>query len=309
MAMAHARAHQETTRIGVGASRFPAIVASLIGVALVALNVAGAAYYLAPLGVRLRHPLHMYLRPTGVIGQPLGFLAIGLFLFLWLYPLRKAWGAKLSFAGPLSGWLRWHVTAGLLAPWVAATHAGWRFSGLIGLGYGAMFIVYLSGLVGRYLYVRIPRRIDGLEMSRDEATSERERLLFELAATTGLPPDEVRQMLTPGTAGPQRPGVLSSIAMMVADDLARRRAARRLTRRLASRSRNGPGALDRDALRRSLGLARREMALSQQVRMLDATHRLFGYWHAAHKPFAFTALLAVLAHVAVAFAVGAVRIP
>ena len=47
------------------------------------------------------------------------------------------------------------------------------------------------------------------------------------------------------------------------------------------------------------------MALSQQIRMLDATHRLFGYWHTAHKPFAVTALLAVTAHVAVAVALGA----
>lgn len=274
-----------------------------ISVLLILINVTGAPYYLAPLAVRVRHPFHQWLRPTGFIGQPLGFLAITLFLFLWLYPIRKKYTDRLAFTGKLSTWLSWHVAAGLLVPWIAATHAGWRFTGLIGLGYLAMFIVYLSGLVGRYLYTRIPRRIDGLEMSRDEATSERERLLFELTAETGLPPDEVRRLLAPGIEEGQRLGVIATVGRMIADDFARRRAARRLIARVARDG--GLVSQDRQAMRHVLRLARREMALSQQVRMLDATQRLFGYWHAAHKPFAVTALLAVLAHVGVAVALGA----
>ena len=53
-------------------------------------------------------------------------------------------------------------------------------------------------------------------------------------------------------------------------------------------------------------LARREMALTQQVRMLEATRTVFGYWHVAHRPFAVTALIAVAIHVVVAVLVGAV---
>lgn len=52
-------------------------------------------------------------------------------------------------------------------------------------------------------------------------------------------------------------------------------------------------------------LASREIALSQQVRMLEATQRVFRYWHVAHKPFALTALFAVVVHVAVVVALGA----
>jgi hypothetical protein len=47
------------------------------------------------------------------------------------------------------------------------------------------------------------------------------------------------------------------------------------------------------------------MSLTQQTRMLDATHRVFRYWHVAHRPFAITALVAVVIHVAVVVAVGA----
>ena len=45
--------------------------------------------------------------------------------------------------------------------------------------------------------------------------------------------------------------------------------------------------------------------LTQQVRMLGVTHRLFRYWHVAHRPFAITALIAVVIHVAVVVALGA----
>jgi hypothetical protein len=47
------------------------------------------------------------------------------------------------------------------------------------------------------------------------------------------------------------------------------------------------------------------MALGQQARMLEATQQVFRFWHAAHKPVAFTALIAVLIHVVVVVAMGA----
>jgi hypothetical protein len=46
------------------------------------------------------------------------------------------------------------------------------------------------------------------------------------------------------------------------------------------------------------------MALTQQVRMLDATQRIFRYWHIAHRPFALTALAAVVIHVVVVVTLG-----
>jgi hypothetical protein len=39
--------------------------------------------------------------------------------------------------------------------------------------------------------------------------------------------------------------------------------------------------------------------------MLDATHKVFRWWHVAHRPFAITALVAVVIHVAVVVWLGA----
>lgn len=281
-------------------SRGPRWAVVLLTAGLLAVNFAGLSYFAAPPGVRVRHALHPWLRASGYVGQPLGIL----FLFLWLYPIRKKFMSKLAFTGRMPVWLNWHVAAGLVVPWAAATHAGWRFTGMIGLGYAALFVVYLSGLVGRSLYTRIPRRRTGVEMTRDDVAAEREQILFDLVASTGLSPGAVRDLLTVDDGGARTAGFVGASRAMVRDDLARRRAARRLEVTLGRRA-EGVRPLDRAAIDRVVHLARREMALSQQIRMLAATQRAFGLWHALHKPVAVTAFVAVVVHVAVAIAVGA----
>ena len=94
---------------------------------------------------------------------------------------------------------------------------------------------------------------------------------------------------------------------MVRDDFQRARLVARLKEQW-SRPRPGQPPLDRRALAETLRLARREIALQQEARLLAATRRLFGAWHVFHRPFAATALLAVAIHVVVAIVVGGVRL-
>lgn len=273
----------------------PAIVrvarsaAVLLTAGLVALLLWGLPYYTADLPHRVRHPWHAWLKPSGVVGQALGLTALSLFLFLWLYPLRKKL-ARYRSLGPVPRWLDVHIVAGLLVPFVAAMHAGWRFEGLIGLGYASMFVVCLSGLVGRYLYVHIPRSRAGVEMTLDEVAAERRQLLHDLATATGTRVPDLEERLLP--TRPEHPTLnpLVILGRMVRDDVRRRIAVRRMFK-------NAPA---RDVLR----IARREMALAQQASMLEGIQRIFKWWHAAHRPFAITALFSVLVHVAVAVAMG-----
>ena len=99
-------------------------------------------------------------------------------------------------------------------------------------------------------------------------------------------------------------GVWRTLLHLASDDLTRWRLTRVLRRRFASGETDG-AKLDKATLDRVVALAGREISLAQQLRMLDATQRVFGYWHVAHRPFAVTALVAVVVHVAVVIAVGA----
>lgn len=262
----------------------------------------GLPYYLAPAAERVRSPLHAALRASGSVGQSFGLAGLLLFLFMWLYPLRKLFGARRQL-GSVATWMRFHTVVGLSLPLLVAVHAGWRFQGLIGLGYFAMLLVSLSGIVGRYLYGRIPRSRTGLELSRDEIASRRRSLVTEIAAALGADPLEVERELAATAAPASGGGVLGTLRRLVLDDFARMRALRRLRARWSASRGSGP-RVDRATLDRAVRLARDEIRLSQQVTLLDATQRVFRHWHVAHRPVSVTALLAVLVHVTVAVLMG-----
>ena len=268
--------------------------------ALVGLSLYWAPYYGATRGERVRHVMHPWLKPSGYLGQSAGILAVLIFFFLWLYPLRKKvrW---LRWTGAMSAWLDVHVATALVLPVLTAVHSAWRFDGLIGLGFWSMMVVCASGVIGRYLYVHIPRSASGLELNVDEIAAERKTLLDQVARTSGLPSAQVEALLRSDPTPCDGLGVIGTMRRMAMDEVSRWRAARSLTRLC----RNQPGSrLDRRALRDLTSAARQEMALNQQVRMLGATHRVFRLWHVAHRPFALGALVAVLVHVGVVVSMG-----
>ncbi len=273
-------------------------------VSLVAVCVVGWPYYYSlPIAARVRSPLHPWLKSSGYIGQSAGLLALAIFIFLWLYPLRKKF-RWLAFTGAIARWLDVHVLAALALPLLVVIHAAWRFEGLIGLGFWSMMVVWVSGIAGRYIYARIPRSRQDVELTMEEIAARRRELLEEIARASGLDLSLVEAPLAAGQAPPARRGIVGTVWRMIADDLARRRAARRLRRLWEARSPRRRKH-DRQMLSAMLRLARREMALAQQARMLDATHAVFRYWHVLHRPVAVAALLAVIIHVAVVVALGA----
>ncbi len=279
------------------------VVLGLTLAALTAICVLGVPYYLEPMAARVRSPWHAWLKPSGYIGQSAGLVALVLFLFLWLYPLRKRF-RWLAFTGAMSRWLNSHVLVALALPLLVAVHAAWRFTGVIGLGFWSMMVVWLSGIVGRYIYARIPRGKAGVELTMEEIVGRRNDLLAQIAEHSGLEVAAVTAALAPASASTTGLGVWGTLRRMVADDFARRGAARRLRRLWKAR---GPRrrSSDRAALRSVLRLARQEVALTQQGRMLDATQAVFRYWHVLHRPVAVAALVAVLVHVAVVVSLGA----
>jgi hypothetical protein len=134
--------------------------------------------------------------------------------------------------------------------------------------------------------------------------SQRQELMARLSAATGLAPDAVEHALdtAPDQTGHESP--LRVMQHLLTNDLLRWRRTRALRQRWAALAPNSR-PLSPKALKEAVSLAGREISLVQQTRMLEATHRVFRYWHVAHRPFAITALAAVVIHVVVVVAVGA----
>lgn len=140
-------------------------------------------------------------------------------------------------------------------------------------------------------------------MTMDEVAAERRMLVVAIASAAGMPPAQVEAALLPPEAPVPTANPLRIAAGMVRDDLERRRAVRRFLRSLDA-PRAEERRLDPANVRYVVRLAGREVALAQQARMLDGIQRVFRHWHAAHKPFAITALIAVALHVGIAIAMG-----
>ncbi|MGE5176101.1 MAG: hypothetical protein ACM3JJ_06955 [Hyphomicrobiales bacterium] len=259
-------------------------------------------YYVSTAAERVRSPLHPLLRPSGWVGQSFGVFGLALFLFMWLYPFRKKLGL-VRWLGTVGAWLRVHTYIGLALPLLIAVHAGWRFRGLIGLGYLAMVIVASSGIIGRYLYTRIPRSKNGAELSREEIGNRRRALVTGIAADLGLLPEEVEASLERIVNPAGVRGIGGTLLRLFSDDLARWRAVAALKREWSA-PRPGAQPVEAKVLNAAVKLARDEIRLAQQIRVLEATHRVFRYWHVAHRPVSITALVAVGIHVAVAVLMG-----
>jgi len=146
--------------------------------------------------------------------------------------------------------------------------------------------------------------MSGVELTLEEVEAERSALLRQIVDATGLDPELLDHVLGGGDPPPASESldVPRTFIRMVRDDFRRFRMAKSL--RLRWHGTGERGSTSDAVLDRVPELMRRRIALTQQVRMLDATHRLFRYWHVAHKPMAISALVAVCLHVAMAIALG-----
>jgi hypothetical protein len=100
---------------------------------------------------------------SGLFGHLVGVIG---FLFMLmaesLYSLRKR--SRKARWGKMSNWLQFHIFTGIVGPYMVLLHTSWKFNGLAGASLALTIIIVLSGFVGRYIYTRIPRTIDGVEI-------------------------------------------------------------------------------------------------------------------------------------------------
>lgn len=95
-----------------------------------------------------------------------------------LYSLRKR--SRSVHWGRMSSWLEFHIFTGIVGPYMVLLHTAWKFNGLAGVTTLFTVIIVVSGFVGRYIFTRVPRTLDGLEIEgtlSQEALKQTRRLL------------------------------------------------------------------------------------------------------------------------------------
>ena len=139
------------------------------------LSLKGWDYYLLSRTARLASPLHENLRSAGRWGHGVGIVATAFMLSNFLYPVRKR-SRLLSGKGSIRGWLDFHTFVGFMSPLVIAFHAAFQSNNLLATGTaGALLIVVLTGIVGRFIYGMVPSD-GGKALELSEVTRRWERL-------------------------------------------------------------------------------------------------------------------------------------
>jgi hypothetical protein len=261
--------------------------ASLVIALWVLVGLGGWAYYLTPVDQRGYSPLHAMLKPSGSVAHPLGVIGLTMMFMPLLYTARKNW-RLLKGVGSLKVWLEVHIFCGIVGPVLVSFHTAFKFNGIVSVAYWAMLAVVLSGFVGRYLYVRIPKTIRGVEMTYEEILRDADRLKARLGASD-LPAHVLEHIdrLESGLASSR--GRLSAADFLFGRfDTARQLRGLRRTIRKAGVS----GAQVAEAV----GLIKQRALLLRRLAYLASTKKLFAMWHMFHQPFVYVMVAIALFH-------------
>jgi len=144
------------------------ILSIIVFAVLAAIIYTGFSYYNTHVEERFFHPDHGSLKPSGVLGHGFGIIG-SLFMIIGVssYMARKRYRVLYRF-GILKHWLEFHIFLCTLGPILVLFHTAFKFGGLVAISFWSMVAVFLSGIIGRFIYIQIPRTIEGRELSEDE---------------------------------------------------------------------------------------------------------------------------------------------
>lgn len=265
-----------------------AFLVSLGLVAFVFFRLGGWDYYFAPAATRGYIPSHKLLRPAGRAGEMFGIAGLLIMCMTLVYAVRKKFRG-LSKIGTTKAWLEIHIFCGLVGPVLITLHTAMKFNGVVSIAYWSMVLVVLSGFIGRYLYVRIPKSLRGTEISLEELDARAIELKGQLAAG-GLPTALLRRI--------EEFERDSRAGGFVLGDFKLRRGLAKLHRELAS------AGVSPERLAAADGLIRERATLLRRIATLDTSKKLFHLWHVFHKPFVYVMLTIAVFHVGVALYMG-----
>jgi hypothetical protein len=257
----------------------------------------GLDYYLLPVADRAYSPLADTFAPTGLVGHGLGIVGSAMIVVgVAGYGLRKRFPA-LSRFGALKHWLQVHIFLCTLGPFLVLLHTTFKFGGIVSIAFWSMVVVVLSGIFGRYVYVRIPKTLNGRFLTLETVRERAEDLAARLSVLANLSASEIEVML--GQPAPATPRSLTgALAVALREDV-RSRVRQRKARRYL-KVKGVPEELHGEVL----ALARENARTLQQAMLLRPFQRLFGYWHVFHLPLALLMFAILGVHVAVAILFG-----
>jgi hypothetical protein len=274
-----------------------ALMSVIVLFSLAALVYYGNSYYQTGIEERFFHESHTTLKPSGAIGHGLGivgtiFMIIGVFFYMARKRIRM-----FSRIGVLKYWLEFHIFLCTLGPVMVLFHTAFKFGGIVSISFWSMVAVFLSGVIGRFIYIQIPRSIEGRELSLNEIRDMKTDLRSLLPSMITISEEDFQYI-----ENATKRKIESKSGTVVSRFFKKNREENRMLRQVkAILVKNKLTRQQRNDL---MKMVQNEISLNHRIDRLQLMQNLFKYWHVAHLPFALIMLIIMIIHVAVTITFG-----
>lgn len=259
----------------------------------------GYNYYVTPVEERFFNSAHQSLKPSGAAGHGFGILGTLMMIAgVSIYMIRKRAKALFNF-GYLKYWLEFHIFLCTVGPILVLYHTAFKFGGIVSVSFWSMVLVVLSGIAGRFIYIQIPRTIQGKELSIKELESANDEINLKL-----INEYQIETALLAGFDHKTRSGRYKSadsfaaLFLIILDYFEIQKTLGIFKKELKKRE------LPYGTRKEAYKAARQQLILSRRIGMLHVMQKLFKYWHVAHLPFAIIMFFIMIVHVAVTIVFG-----
>jgi hypothetical protein len=257
----------------------------------------GYNYYGISIEERPFHPDHDSLKPSGPVGHGLGIVGTILILIGVFGYIGRKKKKFLPRVGVLKHWLEFHIFLCSVGPLLILFHTAFKFGGIVSISFWSMVAVVLSGVIGRFIYIQIPRTIQGRELSLAEIKEMKGNMSRSLNTKYGL--DDVMYTLLIAATQQEFDTTQKGLVSRIFGRIQHNRVIRNKVKTLLNQT-----TLTGKEKRGVIKLVGNEMTLNARISRLQTMQTLFKYWHVAHLPFALIMLVIMVIHVAITIAFG-----
>jgi hypothetical protein len=242
-------------------------------------------------------PINKILKPSGSIGHGLGIIGtLVMIIGVFGYMIRKR-TRKFARVGALKYWLEFHIFLCTLGPVMVLFHTAFKFGGIVSVSFWSMVAVFASGVIGRFIYLQIPRSIEGRELSLNEIRDLKTDLRTLLPAMIKIN-DEDFKYIEEAT----KRKIESRSGTVLSRYFKKNREENRMLKQVkAILVKN---KLTRQQQSEMIKMVQNEITLNHRIDRLQLMQNLFKYWHVAHLPFALIMLIIMIIHVVVTITFG-----
>ncbi len=263
------------------------------------LAVNGYQYYSTPLEERFFQSQNAMLKPSGVWGHGFGIIgSLMMIIGVSVYMIRKR-ARRLFNWGFLRHWLELHIFLCTVGPILVLYHTAFKFGGIVAVSFWSMVAVVLSGVVGRFIYVQIPRTIQGQELGMSQLDAMSEDLTLKLRSEFSI--NEELLLEFEDFASPDRYKRLnfgSSLALSFQDYFVMNTILNKFKKEMKY------SGISKSFRKDIIKLAKSKLTLTRRIGKLRTMQNLFKYWHIVHLPFAISMFVIMFIHIAVTIIFG-----